>query len=334
MRMRARLEVGSNGDGAKSAPVKVVANSGGIVDHWYYGPQVHDLAGMRVKSRIPLDWAHDPDNTIGYLNKFDTSSGELVCSGAIVPFAADRGAETLHKLREGVPFEASIEWRAAPEGIEFLDDGDLAVVNDRSVMGPLLIWREWDYVACAVCKFGADSDTSTELAKHKNKTKEIALELSKKEIMDSPETETVEVAAEVAEVTQAEVEAVAVETVEAKTAEVEEVKAVDPDPAVEAVMVATVSTVEAKSDPREEFRTFVATFGTKAADYFAEGKSFDEAMRAHLAHQSQEIESLKQRVAAKDHRGLETPVKFADAEKREKPKGLASVVRIAGQKNK
>src|SRR4051812_8341772 len=84
-RFKADLNIGNNGDGAKTAPVKVIARSGGAMEHPCWDlPVVHDFAGMQInKNRIPLDYEHCEE--IGYLNKFDTSNGELVCSGAIVP---------------------------------------------------------------------------------------------------------------------------------------------------------------------------------------------------------------------------------------------------------
>ena len=102
------FEIGSNGDGAKTAPVKVLARSKEPVNHWYWGRVVHDMAGMKThKPRLALDYCHDDDEIIGYLNNFNTEDGSLRASGAITPFTQDdRASEVLYKWREGVPYEA------------------------------------------------------------------------------------------------------------------------------------------------------------------------------------------------------------------------------------
>jgi hypothetical protein len=100
------FELGDNGEDAKTAPIKMVARSGKPIEHWYWGNVVHDLAGMHLhKSRIPIDYVHDSKEIIGYLNHFDTESGDLVTSGALVPFKKnDRATEIIHKDRAGVPY--------------------------------------------------------------------------------------------------------------------------------------------------------------------------------------------------------------------------------------
>ena len=104
--------LGDNGENAKSAPLTMTARSGKPIEHWYWGRVVHDLSGMSLKkSRVPVDYVHDDKEVIGYLNKFDSSSGDLVVSGALVPFKDnDRATEIIHKQKAGVPYEASINF--------------------------------------------------------------------------------------------------------------------------------------------------------------------------------------------------------------------------------
>ncbi len=70
------------------------------------------MEGMTLhKDRLALDYVHDSKEVIGYLNHFDIASGDLVTSGALVPFKdTDRATEIMHKLSEGVPYEASINF--------------------------------------------------------------------------------------------------------------------------------------------------------------------------------------------------------------------------------
>src|SRR5262245_22473667 len=79
-----RVEFGSNGETAKTAPVRMLARTGQPIEHWYFGRVVHDMAGMMpTKSSIPIDFSHE--QVIGFLNKFDVSDPKagLWVSGAI-----------------------------------------------------------------------------------------------------------------------------------------------------------------------------------------------------------------------------------------------------------
>src|SRR5689334_6984415 len=124
----AKLSIGSNGIGAKSAPVKIVALSGEIIDHPEFGRLIFDYAGMSVPSRIPLDYEHCEE--IGYLNNFDVVSGQLVCSGAIVPVTEDEddyGVRIITLAAGGVPYQASVY--ADDLLLEFIPEGLSVTVN-------------------------------------------------------------------------------------------------------------------------------------------------------------------------------------------------------------
>src|SRR4051812_12974250 len=76
------VKLTANGDGAKSVKVSVLARTGDAISIPGWGMVVHDFEGMEAKTKIPLDLEHD--KPIGFLNKFDVATGDLVCSGAIV----------------------------------------------------------------------------------------------------------------------------------------------------------------------------------------------------------------------------------------------------------
>lgn len=156
------FELGDNGDGAKTAPIRLLARAGKPIEHPYWGSVVHDFEGMQHKSRIPIDYRHD--EPIGYVNKFDSSTGDLVLSGALVPFKdSDKATEIIHKSQAGVPYEASIDFRA-PVVMEELDRGQFAEVNGNRVDGPATIIRQWTLRGVAVCPYGADANTSSQLS--------------------------------------------------------------------------------------------------------------------------------------------------------------------------
>ncbi len=159
----AELQVRANSDESKTAPITLVARSGEAVCHWYWGNVVHDLGGMTVaKPRIPLDYCHDDDEVIGYANKFDTSTGELVATGALIPYSPDpddKATEIIYKAQEGVPYEASILFDG-PLVVEVVSENATTFVNGEQMSGPITVIRQWTLRGIAVCPYGNDPNTS------------------------------------------------------------------------------------------------------------------------------------------------------------------------------
>lgn len=158
-----QVEMGSNGENAKSAPIKLKARSGDSIEHWYWGKVIHDLAGMRVhKTRLTIDYAHNDDEVLGYLNHFDTAGGDLIASGALTPWREDdRASEVMFKMAQGVPYEASIFFGGDGIKIEEVGEGMMQTVNGRQFEGPGVIIREWPLRGVAICPYGADANTET-----------------------------------------------------------------------------------------------------------------------------------------------------------------------------
>ena len=157
------VEFGDNGPNAKSAPIRLKARSGGSIDHWYWGKVVHDLTGMRLhKPRLTVDYAHNESEVLGYLNHFATESGDLIASGALTPWREDdRASEVMFKMREGVPYEASIFFGGDGMKVQEIAEGQVEQVNGRQFEGPGIIIREWPLRGVAICPYGADSNTES-----------------------------------------------------------------------------------------------------------------------------------------------------------------------------
>ena len=157
------VALGDNGPGAKSAPVRIKARSGQPLEHWFWGKVVHDLAGMRLhKSRLTIDYAHNDSEVLGYLNHFESESGDLMTSGAIIPFSeGDRASEVLFKMREGVPYEASIFFGGDGIKVQEVAEGEVSPVNGYDFAGPGVIIREWPLRGVAICPYGADANTES-----------------------------------------------------------------------------------------------------------------------------------------------------------------------------
>lgn len=317
------FELGDNGEGAKTAPVRLVARSGKPIEHWFWGRIVHDLSGMRLhKSRLPIDYVHDAKEVIGYLNKFDSTSGDLVTSGALVPFKdSDRATEILHKMRAGVPYEASINFGGDGIKVQQIGKGEMVEVNGARFDGPGVIVREWPLRGVAICPYGADANTaSAVLAGDNAKTYRaavIAAQPATTEAQMSDAVKSVEVAAK-AETPQATAEtkpeALAAPAAEAKPAEaapaaVEAPPAVDPVPVAmkaEASVPATLS--------REEVGRIADKFGAAiAVQVVRDGGDYHAALELAFEANEKEIKRLRGEVAELKSGATASPVKVVPA---------------------
>src|SRR5262245_19107381 len=165
LKFAADLEMGDNGDGAKTIPIKVKARGAQAVDHWYFGRMVHDLTGMSLsKPRLAIDYCHREDGVMGFANKFETEGG-LVASGALTPFEEkDRASEVIFKSQQGVPYEASIFFDPAELVLEEVPQGMSVPVNGLQFAGPGVVARQWTLRGLAVCPYGQDKNTAVEFS--------------------------------------------------------------------------------------------------------------------------------------------------------------------------
>lgn len=311
------FELGDNGEGSKSAPFRMVARSGQPIDHWYWGRVVHDLSGMRSKGRIPIDYAHDEREVIGYANRFDSESGDLVVGGALVPFKdSDRATEIIHKSRNGVPYEASINFGGDGIKLEQVGDGRTVQVNGYAFAGPGVVVREWPLRGIAVCPYGADGNTSTQLAQDNQVTIEImeALEMPADKV-EPAVNDTNQVVAEVVEVQSDQT------SVEANQTPVLDTPAETGQSVVDAATTALATRAS-------EGQRFLESFGDKGGVWFAQGISYADAQAKFTAELLAENALLKQRLSAKGPDGETEPVKFSQSTSL-KPK--QPLIRLSGK---
>jgi hypothetical protein len=324
------FELGDNGDGAKSAPVRLVARSGEAIEHWFWGRVVHDLEGMQLsKPRIPIDYVHDPKEVIGYLNKFDTETGALVTRGALVPFKeSDRATEIIHKQSLGVPYEASINFGGDGIKVQEIAEDEVTEVNGRKFEGPGIVVREWPLRGVAIAPYGADANTeSTVLAGNNAKTYSAAVifapEATTKETVKMKDAqESVEVGAK-AETPKAEEKLT--ETVEAESEEVtpEKAEAVEAPKAEESgektgLEAATEEVVETEPEKptepkpelsREEFTRIADKFGNDvAAQTMKDGGNYASALELAFENAAKERDALAAKLSQSGQNGKPVPV--------------------------
>lgn len=304
LRLRAgAIEVGDNGDDAKTAPFKMVARSGDSIDHWYWGKVVHDLAGMRLGgTKVAIDYAHDDNQVIGYANHFSTDSGDLEVSGALTPYKdQDRASEVAHKAKLGVPYQASINFAGDGIKVEEFSEGHDVEVNGRTFNGPVTVIREWPLRGIAVCPYGADSNTSTEFKNTPmTEVKVMAHENEEKKLSD----EATEIVADDAAAVDSETDIDSTVDATEETAAVE--TAQQPDAIPEAEPVAALS----RTGP-----DFLERFGDIGGKWFALGKTWDECVELHEKEMQTRIDELETRLAQRED-GEESPVDFTAVDKK------------------
>lgn len=332
------LAAGEGGSGLPAAPVKLVALSGEIVNHWWFGPVIHDLAGMTpAADKLPLDYCHFCDEVIGFSDKQDVTSGQLVMSGQLVPFTAeDRASEVLFKGKSGVPYQASIYFDPGEMVIEEVPAGMSTQVNGKELPGPLTVFRQWKLRGAAVCPYGMDSHTETQFSA--NDQKEVEIKCKGEQTAEAA-AEPTEVAPEATaesnpdekpatELAPEETKPEVPTEVEEKSATPPTELAAEPDPIV---------------PPVHAGKDFLTAFGAQGGVWFAEGKSFDEARTLFTKSLQDKVGELTGQIAAKDkshadqvaalkktnaeqaallaaNRGEASPMTFTSAEEKAPPK--------------
>lgn len=322
----------------KSGALRMVARSGKPIEHWYWGNVVHDLSGMTMhKGKIPVDYVHDPKEIIGYLNHFDHSTGDLVASGALVPFKEnDRATEIMHKMAAGVPYEASINFGGDGIKVEEIAAGQVAQVNGYEFAGPGMIVREWPLRGVAVCPYGADSNTES-AATFANSNAKIKASVTSapkptEEAVMSNDNPVDVATAEVPEPEQmSETEATEEATVENVTAEAteleatEELAAVENEETVEATqdddataesaveLTADEAPVEAQALSADEFIRIADKFGNDiAAQIVRDGGDYAKALELHADSLATKLATAEAQLAEATMKSAGSPVRVSE----------------------
>ncbi len=329
MRLRVgELVVKTNGDAAKTAPITLLSRTGDAIDHPWWGRVVHDMDGMKLaKSRVPIDWNHS-DELIGTLNKFDTSTGDLVASGFLKQNPArtpDHAAIVMHDMQgdDSIPYEASINFGGDGIVVEEVPAGTQVQVNGRKMSGPITVIREWPLRGVAITPYGADQNTQSLM--NTNGTITVTVRKSQPEVtMSNPNP------AEVAQ-PEATVEATteAKET-ETKTEETAPAAVVESVPAEAKEMAQSVA-VEAKAHER-----YTKLAGDKGASAFLSGVAWDEFVFAVKVEADETIAALKKENAELKSKLLAMPTgnpaaSFNTSPETNKGGGIREAIRIAGK---
>jgi hypothetical protein len=282
-----------------SVPVEFLARTGGPIDHWYWGRIVHDFAGMSHRDIIPIDYRHDPDELVGYLDKFDVREGDLYLGGALESVSTDdRAAEVIARGRRKIPYQASIYFNQETAVFEWLPSDMVANVNGRDVSGPLVIVREWELRGCAVTPYGCDAGTAAKFSADPAGAANLKW---KGPVMDNTTT---------------------TETTNEDPSKLEATK--------------TAASMDAA---RAELKSYIDKFGAEGAHYFSEGLNFEAAQNKHIEKLSADLtaertraEQAEQKLAAAQlSLGEREPIDTGSAAT-QKQAGFSSLFKPAGAK--
>lgn len=274
-------------------PFSMLGRSTKPVKHWYYGDIYHDFSGMDVADSIPVDYCHDEQAILGYADKFNVDSDGLHLSGNFVHHhEGDRVDDVVHKGRNNVPYQASIDFRGDDIVAEEVGSGFQAQVNNQTVEGPALIFRKWPLIGIAVCPHGRDKNTRTQFSQ------------------DDTDTTVIRIFSTGAAVPQEDSQAQNDTTEQQQSEHSSDTQTGDTAEEQQPQKQQSADQTKSDEDPvkqyKEKLNRFVTQFGPEnGLKWLDEGKSYTEAMEAHqqllqqqLAAAQKESEQYKDKLEA------------------------------------
>lgn len=268
-------------------PVSVLARSAQPILHPYWGKIAHDMDGVTYGEQVHADYCHNTADVIGYFDELSAGPDGLKASGKLIPFDdRDRASEVLHKQKRGMKYQASIDFSEAEPVLEWVPVGSSSDVNGYTLEGPAVIVRQWRLSAIAICPRGADGNTSTKFDSGSDfypVTLWRAEAMAKKTVAGSRQMST---------------DAVAADPVEEP--KVEEV--VDPTEVVEEVVDTPAEPPVQLSPEKLELKRYVTAFGADGAQFYLDGKPFEECREVQVSQLKAKVETLEAEIATLNKR--------------------------------
>lgn len=152
-------EKGQENAAEKPRRFELAAHSGNTLDGWF-GDWIIDLSGMRFEEKIPVLLEHKYDKPVGVCDSvgFDGEKG-LMLTGYFCE--TEEAEKIISLLEQGFPYQVSIG--VEPEEVLALSEREKAVVNNKTVDGPVRIWTKSYVREASFTALGWDSKTSATL---------------------------------------------------------------------------------------------------------------------------------------------------------------------------
>ena len=167
-------------DGSEEVKISVMAYTGKVINHWYWGPMAIDVDGGRyTKTKYPFLEEHALSLKLGFTSKPKSDGKKLTLDpGQITLLDNPDAALFSDNVKKGFPYQASIF--AMPYVVEEVAPDADVEVNGYTFSGPGTVIREWEYMECSACVFGADDNTSVDV-KNSGKSELIKVKLIRTE---------------------------------------------------------------------------------------------------------------------------------------------------------
>lgn len=150
-------EADAGGDGKpKQRTFSMVANTGKVLRHPWYGNLGIDLQGIHFSQQLPALLDHMTNQRVGYTTKVELTKAGLTAAGVML--GNEHAQTVLADAGEGFPWQASV--RLEPIRVEMLEAGQKAKVNGQEILGPAQIMRESTLREVTFCTLGADDQTT------------------------------------------------------------------------------------------------------------------------------------------------------------------------------
>lgn len=133
------------------------AYSGNVIESWFFGRVIFDIAGMRLNAKLPALREHDRLKAAGVIDTVNKKSSQLIVAGYFLENTTD-GREIPALIAEGFPFQSSIG--AFPEVVEEVKNKAEVSVNGGTFSGPGIVVRKSHIREISFVVLGADDETS------------------------------------------------------------------------------------------------------------------------------------------------------------------------------
>lgn len=136
---------------------KILAYSGNIMKHFFWGNCAFDLSGIKfAKRRVVVLEGHDRSRRVGFTTK-QTIKDNITVEGEFLPNSVAQ--EMKGDLQAGCPMEASL--MVIPLIVEEVKDGATVEVNGKRLKGPGHVFRKGIIKEVSMCSFGVDDNTKS-----------------------------------------------------------------------------------------------------------------------------------------------------------------------------
>lgn len=144
--------------GSKKRLFSGVAYSGEVIrGHYYWGDVVFDMATITLPSRLPALIDHDRGQRCGYVtDSAITDATGFTVQGVLL--SNEHGRAVAQDSDEGFPWQMSVHIN--PGSIEEVASGTTITVNGRTLVGPVVVFRNSTLSEVSFTAAGWDSNTS------------------------------------------------------------------------------------------------------------------------------------------------------------------------------